>query len=78
MRRFSEACKHFGLTMSLKKTQVMDQGVPDPPEITISNHQLEVIHDFVYLVGSRISDTLSLDTELNRRIGYRRRPSCLA
>ena len=68
MRRFSEACKHFGLTISRKKTQVMGQGVPDPPVITISNHQLEVVHDFVYL-GSTISDTLSLDTELNRRIG---------
>ena len=68
MRRFSEASKHFGLTISLKKTQVMGQGVPDPPEITTSNHQLEVVHDFVYL-GSTISDTLFLDTELNRRIG---------
>ena len=56
MRHFSEACKHFGLTINLKKTQVMGQGVP------------EVVHDFVYL-GSRISDTLSLDIELNRRIG---------
>ena len=68
MSRFSEAYKHFGLIISLKKTQVMGQGVPDPPEITISNHQLEVVHDFVNL-GSTISDTLSLDTELNRRIG---------
>ena len=67
-RRFGEACKHFGLTFSLKKTQVMGQGVSDPPEITISNHQLDVVHDFVYL-RSTISDTLSLDTEVNRRIG---------
>ena len=67
MSRFGEACKHFGLTISLKKTQPMDQGISDPPEITISNHQLEVVHDFVYL-GSTISDTLSLDTEHNRRI----------
>ena len=45
MRRFSTACKHFGLTISLKKTQVMGEGVPYPPGITISNHQLEVVHD---------------------------------
>ena len=67
MRRFSAACKHLGLTISLKKTQVIGQGVPDPPVIAISNHQLEVVHDFVYL-GSTIADTLSLDTELNREI----------
>ena len=34
----------------------------------ISNHQLEVVHNFVYL-GSTIPDTLSLDIELKRRIG---------
>ena len=68
MSRFSEACKNFGLTISLKKAQVMGEGISDPPKITISNDQLEVVHDFVYL-GSTISDTLSLDTELNRRIG---------
>ena len=47
---------------------MIGQEVSDPPAITISNHQLEVVHDFVYL-GSTISDTLSLDTELNRKIG---------
>ena len=68
MRPLSAARKHFGLTISLKKTQVIGQGAPSPPVIAISNHQLEVVHDFVYL-GSTISDTLSLDTELNRKIG---------
>ena len=30
-------------------------------------HELDVVHDFVY-IGSTISDTLSLESELNRRI----------
>ncbi|XP_060549441.1 uncharacterized protein LOC117675134 [Pantherophis guttatus] len=68
MDSFSKACQDFGLTISLKKTQVMGQDVDSPPCITISAQELEVVHDFVYL-GSTISDTLSLDTELNKRIG---------
>ena len=35
--------------------------------ITISTQELEVVHDFVYL-GSTISDTLSLDVELDKCI----------
>ena len=46
----------------------MGQGVDSPPSITISMEELEVVHDFVYL-GSTISDTLSLDVELDKRIG---------
>ena len=65
--RFSDACQDFGLTISLKKTQVMGQDTDSAPAISINDHELDVIHDFVYL-GSAISDTLSLDAELNRRI----------
>ena len=36
MNHFSKACQDFGLTISLKKTQVMGQGVDSPPSITIS------------------------------------------
>ena len=68
MTRFCDACQDFGLTISLKKTQVMEQNVDSPPVISINDHELDVVHDFVYL-GSAISDTLSLDAELNRRIG---------
>ena len=68
MTHFSDACQDFGLTISLKKTQVMGQDVDSPPAISINDHELNVIHDFVYL-GSATSDTLSLDAELNRRIG---------
>lgn len=68
MTRFSDACRDFGLTISLKKTEVMAQDVDSPPNIKISNHQLEVVDSFVYL-GSTISNSLSLDEELNKRIG---------
>ncbi|XP_069179080.1 uncharacterized protein [Procambarus clarkii] len=68
MTRFSEACQAFGLIISLKKTQVMGQGMDSPPDISISNCKLEVVHDFVCL-DSTIYDSLSLDTELNKRIG---------
>ena len=67
MTRFSNACQDFGLTISLKKTQVMGQDVDSPPAISINDQELDVVH-FVYL-GSTISDTLSLGAELNKRIG---------
>ena len=68
MNVFSRACKDFGLTISLKKTNVVGQDVPTPPTIVIENYQLEVVHQFTYL-GSTISDNLSLDVEINKRIG---------
>ena len=48
MDRFSQACKDFGYTISLKKTNVLGQGTETPPTIT---------------------DSLSLDVELDKRIG---------
>lgn len=48
----------------------MAQDVDSPPNITILEHELEFLHDFVYrYFGSTISDTLALYSELNRRIG---------
>ena len=63
MTRFSDAYQDFGLAISLKKTQVMGQDIDSPPAISIGDHELDVIYDFVYL-SSTISDTLSLDAEL--------------
>jgi len=69
MDRFSNSCENYGLTISIKKTQVMSQEpADDNPEITIGDSKLEVVHDFVYL-GSSIADSLVLETEINRRIG---------
>ncbi|XP_069180854.1 uncharacterized protein [Procambarus clarkii] len=68
MIRFGEACQAFGLLVSLNKTQVMGQGVDSPPDIGIADSKLEVVYDFVYL-GSTITDSFSLNTELNKCIG---------
>ena len=40
----------------------------EPPSTCIANHELEAVRELVYLV-STISDNLSLEVELNRRIG---------
>ena len=68
MNRFAAACDLFGLTISQKKTQVMGQSTPAPPSIHINNQNLEAVHQFTYL-GTTVTDTLSLDTEINIRIG---------
>ena len=66
--RLVEAYRHFGLTISLTKTQVMRQDNKEIPLLFIHNYILEVVHEFVYL-GSTITDNLSIDSELNKRIG---------
>ena len=49
MDKFSHACKEFGLTISIKKTNVMAQGVDSSPKITIGSEELVVTDDFTYL-----------------------------
>ena len=67
MDRFAHACKEFGLTISIKKTNVMGQDVPSPPSISIDDQELEVTDQFTYL-GSTIASNLSLDVEISKRI----------
>lgn len=66
--RFAEACTEFGLTISLSKTNIMGQDVSTTPNITIDDHTLEAVDKFTYL-SSTISNNLSLDAEINMRIG---------
>ena len=66
--QFAKSCSEFGLTISIKKTEVLAQGVETPPSITLNGELLNVVNDFTYL-GSTVADDLSLDKELNRRIG---------
>ncbi|TWW56000.1 hypothetical protein D4764_09G0010500 [Takifugu flavidus] len=68
MDHFSQACQDFSLVISLNKTKTMGQGTINPPSITINNYTLEAVNTFTYL-GSTITDNLSLDVELSRRIG---------
>ena len=48
--------------------EVMGQDVDSPPSISISDYELDGVHDFLYL-GSTISDSLALNMEINKRIG---------
>ena len=67
LNNFSSACKEYGLTISIKKTQVMGLNIPAPPELYIDNQLLEAVDIFPYL-GSIIAANSSLDPEIKHRI----------
>ncbi|KAK7102272.1 hypothetical protein V1264_020516 [Littorina saxatilis] len=46
MNNFSGACQDFGLTISLKKTNIVGQDTECPPIITINNYKLDVVNEF--------------------------------
>ena len=69
---FANAARRFGLTISLKKTEVMLQQKPKTaiiiePEININGTMLKAVPKFTYL-GSTISANAQLDDEINARI----------
>ena len=69
---FSNAAKRFGLTISLKKTEVMRQHKPKAvdktsPKVNIDGTELKSVTKFTYL-GSTISANASIDDEINHRI----------
>ena len=65
--KLSHACKEFGLTITLKKTNILAQDAETPPVITINNTEPEVVDSFTYL-GSTVSSKASLDVEISSRI----------
>ena len=65
---FSHTCKDFGLTISLKKMNVLGQETEAPPAITIDNYELDAVCRFTFL-GTTITDNLSLDAEIDNMIG---------
>ena len=67
VNRLSHACKEFGLTISLKKTNIMAQDADPPPSITGDGYSLEVVDTLTFL-GSTVSSTLSLYVEVHSRI----------
>lgn len=71
VNRFSSAAKAFGLTISLKKTEVLYQPKPNSPhsdpKISIGDFSLKSARTFTYL-GSRVNSTATLDDELALRI----------
>ena len=68
MDRLSKACQEFALTINIKKAEVMAQDAEIPPLIYIDGSNLSVADNFKYL-GSIVSSNLSLDVEMNARIG---------
>ena len=67
MSLFSKACDIFGLTISIKKTNILVQGDSAIPQITVNGQVLEIVDEFTYL-GSTITSDLSLSKEINKRI----------
>ena len=69
---FARSARRFGLTISLKKTEVIYQPKPGAdytaPTITIDNNPLKVTDKFTYL-GSMISQNALIDDEISARIG---------
>ena len=69
--QFSAACDNFGLTISIKKTEVMHQPAPGKqyrePHITVKGQKLQAVDKFTYL-GSTLSRSVSIDEEVNARI----------
>ena len=68
---FANACNNFGLTISVKKTEVMYQPAPgdsyDEAEIYVDGQLLTPCEKFVYL-GSTLSKTAVIDDEVALRI----------
>ena len=71
MNRFSDTAKNFGLTISLKKTEVLYQPPPreaySPPHISINGTNLNAVEHFTYL-GSDISNDATVSKDLDNRL----------
>ena len=71
VKRFSDAAENFGLTISLKKTEVFYQPPPrvaySPPHISIDGINLNAVEHFTYL-GSVISNGAIVNKDLDNRL----------
>ena len=71
VNRFSDAAKNFGLTISLKKTEVLYQPPPrvaySPPHISIDGTDLNAAEHFIYL-GSVNSKDATVSKDLDNRL----------
>ena len=69
VNRFSDAAKNFGLTISLKKTEVLYQPPPrvaySPPHTSIDGTNLNAMEHFTYL-GSVISKDATVSKDLDK------------
>ncbi|KAJ1154962.1 hypothetical protein NDU88_007701 [Pleurodeles waltl] len=71
MNRFSTAYRNFGLTISTKKTEVLNQSAPQKtytePTITTEGEILKAVDRFTYL-SSTLSRSVSIDDAVETRI----------
>ena len=71
VNRFADAAKAFGLTISLKKTEVLYQKSPhgsyNPPHISIEGTALNTVEHFTYL-GSVISNDATVAKDVDNRL----------
>ena len=71
VNRFSDAAKNFGLTISLKKTEVLYQRSPreaySPPRISVNGTNLNAVENFTYL-DSVISGDATVIKDLDNRL----------
>ena len=70
---FSNAAKAFGLTISIKKTELLYQSSPNNPDIinpiaTVDGTALKTVEQFTYL-GSTVTSDAKMDKEIVTRIG---------
>ena len=75
MDKCSSACYAFGLTISVKKMEVMFQPAPhtnySDPTITVKGQKLQTVDKFTYL-GSTMSRNVLIDDEADARIAKAR------
>ena len=71
VNRLSDEAKNFGLTISLKKTEVLYQPplreAYSPPQISIAGTNLNAVEHFTCL-GSVISNDLTVSKDLDNRL----------
>ena len=69
--KFAEACNTFGLTISIKKTEVMHQPASEKiyagHNITTNGQKLKAVEKFTYL-GSTLLRNAVIDDEVNARL----------
>ena len=67
----STAARNFGLTISLRKTEVLLQPAPGitlpDPHIEIEGTRMSIVESFTYL-GSTITSSCSMDKEVSNRL----------
>lgn len=68
MDKFSHACDLFSMSISAKKTVILGQGCAEKPVILLNGTPLSVVDRFCYL-GSTVTSNLSLNVEIDTRIG---------